>query len=79
MSKGKELDMSIKNIRFIRRAKGISCSELSKMAGLRQTHRISDIEDGSGRINIDELNAVCKVLQVSIHDIIEKEAVITFK
>ena len=60
----------IYNIRVIRMSQGITAKELSEKSGCRQLKRISDIEDGRGKPNIDEIVIICKLFGVKIDQMI---------
>lgn len=63
-----------RNIAKVRVARGLSARELSEKAGLKQLKRVSDIEEGRGCPTLDEVCAICKVLELPIDEMLYKEA-----
>ncbi|MDX1630109.1 MAG: helix-turn-helix transcriptional regulator [Fulvivirga sp.] len=62
------------NLKKIRSAEGITAKELSEKAGLRQKKRIADIEDGRGKPTLDEVIAICEVLNEKLDNMLLADA-----
>lgn len=67
------------NIKKVRSFKGIASVELSKLADLRQQKRVSDIEDGRGSPELEEVIKICRALDCSLDDMLFKEPQLSFK
>jgi transcriptional regulator with XRE-family HTH domain len=65
------------NITKIRSSKGWTAKDLSEKAELRQLKRISDIEDGRGSPNLEEVCSICRVLGYPIDKMLYHEANVT--
>lgn len=65
------------NLKNARKVLDISAKELSERAKLKQAKRVSDIEDGRGSPSIEEIYALCEVLNVSIDDMMKKQSIVT--
>ena len=79
MSIDDQLKNAALNIAVIRKAKGVSALDLSRDCGLKSQKRVNDIEEGRGRLSIDELIKIADYLGVSIDGILKKTAKITFE
>lgn len=66
-----------RNLTRVRAVKGLSARELSEACGLRQSKRISDIEDGRGSPSLDEVCAICKHVGYHIDEMLYSEATVT--
>jgi transcriptional regulator with XRE-family HTH domain len=67
-------DIFRENLRKSRIINELTAVELSEKAGLRQKKRVSDIEDGRGKPSLDEVYALCDVLNESIELMMKKKA-----
>ena len=77
--KALNLDIFRQNLSEIRQAKRLSAKELAIKANLKQQKRINDIEEGRGSPSLDEVYSICKVLQISIDDMLNKSIKIKFE
>lgn len=68
-----------RNLAVVRKSKEFSSKELSRLAELKQFKRINDIEEGRGMPSIDEIYSICKVLNVSMDDMIEKTIYVKYE
>lgn len=71
-----------RNIRCLRTMKGLTANELSKAAGFKAAKRVSDFEyshngQRRGVPSLEEVHALSKVLEVTIDDLLFKEAIVT--
>ena len=60
------------NIKVLRRLTGITSNELSKKLFLKPK-RISDIEDGRGKITLEEIDKISIYFNVTISDILHNK------
>ena len=67
------------NLRVLRGKTDVSAVDLSKEIGLESGARISNLEYGKGNPTVEELVLISKFFNVTIDDLLHKEAVITFK
>lgn len=72
------IDNFRKNLQVVRASQGITGPELSKLAGLRQMKRISDIERGTGIPELKEVWSICDVLKVAIDDMLNKTVTVNY-
>lgn len=69
-----------RNLRILRGSQDLSAIELSDRLGLHSGSRCIDLEYGrSGVPNVWELDTIAKYFQISIDDLLNKKAVITFQ
>ena len=69
-----DLSLFRKNLLIVRLAKGLGSKELAVKAGLKAMKRIYDLEEGRGTPSLDEIFSICQVLNVSMDDMLMKEA-----
>jgi len=76
----KESDLTLfrTNIIRVRAFRGLTSRELSERAELRQLKRVSDIEEGRGKPTLEEVMAICRVLEVSIDEMLYRQPKIQF-
>lgn len=67
-----------KNLKIVRNCKGITATELAVNCKLRQQKRIMDIEQGRGKLTLEEVYSICKGLDVSIDNMIDKDVNVNF-
>jgi transcriptional regulator with XRE-family HTH domain len=63
-----------RNLVRLRGLRGISASELTVELQLKSPKRISDIEEGRGKITLDEACKICKFFGYNIDEMLYKEA-----
>jgi transcriptional regulator with XRE-family HTH domain len=61
-----------KNVRRLRRAKGISQEELAALTQLRQAH-ISEIESGRSNLTIDRVQSIAVAFGISPRDLVDEK------
>lgn len=67
------------NLRVLIALETISGVELSRKVGLKSGSRIFDLSYGRGNPTAEELIVICQYFKISIDDILNKKAVITFE
>jgi transcriptional regulator with XRE-family HTH domain len=60
-----------RNLRRVRRDKNLTQEELSHATGLMQSY-VSEIEAGKRNVSIDAIEAIAKVLKVSLAQLFEE-------
>lgn len=60
-----------RNLRRVRRDKGLTQEELSHVTGLMQSY-LSEIEAGKRNVSIDNIDAVAKALKISLAQLFEE-------
>lgn len=78
MSTAIDYDIFRNNLKKARYIKELSAKDLSIKAGLRQQKRISDIEDGRGRPTLEEVFAICEILEQPIDGMLKSEMKIVY-
>ena len=66
-----------RNLATVRTCKGLTAEQLSVQAKLRIKKRCADLENDRGLPDLAEILAICKVLDVSMDDMLLKRAVAT--
>jgi transcriptional regulator with XRE-family HTH domain len=61
-----------KNLRKIRRAKGMSQEELALLTGIHRTY-ISSVERGMRNISIDNMERIASALETSLAEMLTKD------
>lgn len=61
------------NLKKARYITEMSSKDLSIAAGLKQHKRIADIEDGRGKPTLEEVIAICNILQQPIDNMLNNE------
>ena len=79
MSIDDQLTNAVLNIAVIRGARGLTCLELARNCSLKSAKRINDLEDGRGKISIDELICIADYFGVSIDGLLKQKAKIVFE
>lgn len=67
-----DFELFRKNVLMVRAAKGLNGFQLSEQAKLHQRKRVHDIEEGRGKPTLEEVAAICRILEVSIDDMLFK-------
>lgn len=79
MSIDEQLANAVLNIAVIRGARGINALELARNCSLRSAKRVSELEDGRGKLSIEELITIADYFQVSIDGLLKQKAKIVFE
>ena len=79
MVPGIDYDIFRNNLKKARYIQDLTAKDLSEMAGLRQQKMIADIEEGKGKPSLDEVFAICQVLNQPIDAMLKNEGKITIE
>lgn len=63
-----------RNLTKLRAIRGISARELSEQLKLKSKSRIWDIEEGRGKLSLEEVCEICKFFGYGIDEMLYKEA-----
>lgn len=66
------------NLRTLCAASSLSMIDISKDSGLESGKRITDLQYGRGNPSMDEMIVISKYFKISIDDLLNKTATITF-
>lgn len=78
---GIDFDIFRKNLVLARKVKDFTAKQLAEKAGLKQLKRVSDIEEGRGAPDLNEIFMLCACLDQRMQDMLfnEGELYINFK
>ena len=79
MSIGDQLENAAINIKTIRMSRNIAGLALSNGCNLRSAKRVSEIEEGRGKLTLEELIAIADFLDVSMDGLLKKKAKVIFE
>ncbi len=71
-----DLTLFRKNLLVVRTSMGLGASELSDLANLKAKKRVYDLEEGRGTPSLEEIITICKILKVTMDDMLFKQAVV---